>query len=121
LPSDALVAGHHGSRTSSRTVFLDAIGAKTYFVSAGPTKYQTVVLPDQDVVDQLTARGTVWSTDTTDRRLLSRPGAAPGTPCESNPAKIGPDNDGKPGGCDNVVFVISPVGAITAGYFRGHD
>ena len=37
LRSDILVAGHHGSTTSSRTAFLDAIGATQFIVSGGPT------------------------------------------------------------------------------------
>jgi competence protein ComEC len=121
LPSDVLVAGHHGSKTSSRTAFLDAIGAKTYIVSAGPTKYQTVMLPDQEVIDQLTARGTVWRTDTNDRRILALAGAPPGAACESNRAKIGPDNDNRAGGCDNVVVLVAADGSLTTGYYRDSD
>jgi competence protein ComEC len=120
LPSDVLVAGHHGSMTSSRTAFLDAIGAKTYIVSAGPTKYQTVILPDQKVLDQLNARGTVFRTDATDKRVLALTGA-PGTACESNPAKIGPDNDNQAGGCDNVIVFVASDGSLTSGYYRDHD
>jgi len=110
LRSDILVAGHHGSMTSSRTAFLDAIGATQYIVSAGPTKYSTVTLPDQVVIDELTRRGTVWRTDVSDK-----------TTCPTNPAKIGRDNDGKPGGCDNVRIAIDAAGAVSAGYDRRSD
>ena len=37
--------------TSSRTAFLDAVGATTFIVSAGPTRYGSVVLPDQEVIE----------------------------------------------------------------------
>lgn len=109
LRADILVAGHHGSKTSSRTAFLDAVGASTYIVSAGPTRYASVTLPDREVVDQLERRGTVWRTD------LDDPG------CKANGAKIGPDNDGKPGGCDNIRILIDPAGRMTADYFRPAD
>ena len=53
LRSDILVAGHHGSMTSSRTAFLDAIGATQFVVSAGPTKYSSVTLPDAVVIERI--------------------------------------------------------------------
>jgi len=109
LRADILVAGHHGSKTSSRTAFLDAIGASQFIVSAGPTKYATVTLPDREVVEQLARRGTVWRTDLDDEA------------CKVNAAKIGPDNDNKPGGCDNVRILIDAAGAISADYFRPVD
>lgn len=109
LRADILVAGHHGSKTSSRTAFLDAIGASHYIVSAGPTRYASVTLPDREVVEQLARRGTVWRTDLDDEA------------CKVNEAKIGPDNDGKPGGCDNVRILIDSAGAIAADYFRPAD
>jgi hypothetical protein len=46
LKADVLVVGHPGKTTSSRDVFLDAVGAKTFIVSSGPTKYGSVTLPD---------------------------------------------------------------------------
>src|SRR5437660_11053518 len=62
LAANILVAGHHGSKTSSRKAFLDAVGASTFIVSAGPTKYGSVVLPDQEVITELSLRGTVFRT-----------------------------------------------------------
>jgi hypothetical protein len=53
-------------------------------VSSGPTKYGSVVLPDADIIAELPSRGQVFRTDTND------------VACESNPSKIGPDNDGQP-------------------------
>lgn len=109
LRADILVAGHHGSKTSSRTAFLDAIGASHFIVSAGPTKYASVTLPDREVVDQLERRGSVWRTDLDDEA------------CKASRAKIGPDNDNKPGGCDNVRILIDPAGTLAADYFRPTD
>jgi beta-lactamase superfamily II metal-dependent hydrolase len=109
LRSDILVAPHHGSKTSSRTVYLDAIGASQYVVSAGPTKYGSVTLPDAEVIAEYARRGTVWRTDLNDKT------------CATQAAKIGPDNDGRPGGCDNVRIVIGPDGTLTADYFRPTD
>lgn len=109
LRSDILVAGHHGSTTSSRSAFLDAVGASHYVVSSGPTRYGTVTLPDAPVIAEFTRRGTVWRTDLDDAA------------CGANPAKIGPDADGRPGGCDNIRFVIDAGGRITPSYFRRGD
>jgi hypothetical protein len=68
--------------------------------SAGPTRYGSVVQPDHEVIAELNARGTVFRTDLTD------------TTCRANPAKMGPDSDGAPGGCDNVRATIVTTGAV---------
>ena len=94
LSAQVLVVGHHGSRTSSRTAFLDAIGASVFIVSSGPTKYNSVTLPDLDVVAELSQRGVVFRTDDADAA------------CAANEAKIGPDADGQPGGCTNIRVAI---------------
>jgi competence protein ComEC len=109
LSADILIAGHHGSETSSRKKFLDAVTASTYVVSAGPTKYDTVVLPDQIVVTELSSRGKVFRTDLND------------STCGANPAKIGPDNDGQPGGCDTVRVIIPAAGSPQVDYFRAAE
>ncbi len=109
LPAKILVVGHHGSKTSSRRAFLNAVGASVFIVSAGPTKYGSVVLPDQVIIDELTSRGRVFRTDLNDAT------------CGSNTAKIGPDADGKAGGCDNVRAVISWSGDLQIDYWRGAD
>jgi competence protein ComEC len=109
LKSDILVASHHGSMTSSRDAFLDAIHADQYIISVGPKAYSGTVLPDTVITDDYAKRGTVWRTDLNDRT------------CPTNPAKIGPDNDNKPGGCDNVVVAIDATGAVKAAYFRAAD
>jgi hypothetical protein len=80
-----------------------------FIVSAGPTKYGSVVLPDQEVIAELQSRGQVFRTDLNDQT------------CSENTAKIGPDADGRAGGCDNVRLQISGSGAIQADYFRAYD
>jgi len=109
LRADILVVGHHGSMTSSREAFLDRVGANQFAVSAGPTRYGSVTLPDQVVIAALEARGTVWRTDLNDPA------------CRLNAAKIGPDNDRRPGGCDNVRFDIDANGEIRAAHYRVAD
>lgn len=109
LRSDILVVGHHGSKTSSRTALLDRAGAYVFLVSAGPTKYASVTLPDREVIDELATRGTVYRTDTHDGS------------CRTSPTKIGPDSDGNAGGCDNVLVEIDPDGQIRAHSYEVAD
>jgi hypothetical protein len=92
----------------SRRASLDAVGASVFVVS-GPTKYGSVVLPDADIVAELQSRGQVFRTDTNDAA------------CESNPSKIGPDNDGHAGGCDNIRLVIGGTPAVQTSVFHGAD
>jgi hypothetical protein len=61
------------------------------------------------VIDELNRRGDVWRTDLNDAT------------CGTNWAKIGPDNDGKPGGCDNILVTINPAGALAIAYDRRAD
>jgi competence protein ComEC len=109
LRSDILVVGAHGSRSASSARFLDAVRARYYLVSAGPTLFAGIRNPDLDVVMELASRGTVWRTDKNDEG------------CKTNRAKIGIDNDGRPGGCDNVRIVIDADGVIAADYNRLSD
>jgi beta-lactamase superfamily II metal-dependent hydrolase len=109
LASNILIAGHHGSRTSSRQAFLNAVMASTFIVSSGPTKYSTVTLPDADVISELTSRGQVFRTDLNDAA------------CRVNTAKIGPDADGQPGGCYNVRVTIPASGPVQVAYWRGSN
>ena len=109
LKADVLVVGHHGSKTSSRTRFLDAVGAKTFIVSAGPTKYATVVLPDAEIIAELDRRGLVFRTDLEDDS------------CVMSPDKVGPDADGKAGGCDNVLVTIRANKPVSTEYRRVSD
>lgn len=120
LPADFMVVGHHGSETSSRNEFLDAVdgrretadqfGAPTganqrtmhYVISAGPHKYSSVRLPDADVVDDIRARFSnpdehVWRTDLHDLACNDKSNVKPCpsdsfTPCKDRP--IGPTRVG---------------------------
>ncbi len=109
LAARVMVVGHHGSKTASRRAFLNAVSASVFIVSAGPKKCGSVVLPDKEVIAELASRGQVFRTDTDDAA------------CRQNPAKIGPDADAEPGGCDNVRVVISDSAAPQVAVWRGHD
>jgi competence protein ComEC len=106
LKADVLVAGHHGSKTSSRTAFLDAVGAHTFIVSSGPTRYATVTLPDAEVIATLEQRGQVFRTDLEDDA------------CVLSSEKVGEDSDGKAGGCDDVVITLTANGPVSGEYRR---
>lgn len=108
LAADVLVVGHHGSMTSSRELFLDAVGADDFIISSGPFPYAGVRLPDEEVETELRSRGALWSTTHED------------SACRVNPAKIGRDADNRTGGCDNIRVDVDGQGAHV-GYWRGAD
>lgn len=92
---DILQVGHHGSTTSSRLGFLEAVSPTWALIGAGPKSYSGVVLPDAAVVDALEALGVqVLRTDLDDDDA----------PC-NGVDRIGTD-DHRPGGCDNSVITI---------------
>ncbi len=103
LAVDILQVGHHGSETSSRSEFVDAVfpgtGTRYALMSAGPRPYSGVVLPDADVVSEysgLEKRGVkLLRTDTHDGS-----GATGGCPTKN---RVGVDDD-SPAGCDNLVI-----------------
>jgi beta-lactamase superfamily II metal-dependent hydrolase len=109
LAARIMVVGHHGSKTSSRRALLDAVGASVFIVSSGPMKYGSVTLPDAEVISELASRGQVFRTDQND-------GA-----CAQNTAKVGPDADGKAGGCDNIRVVVTESGPVQVSVWNGHD
>jgi competence protein ComEC len=109
LAARVMVVGHHGSKTSSRRALLDAVSASVFIVSSGPMKYDSVTLPDQEVINELASRGQVFRTDLDDQA------------CARNPAKIGPDSDGRAGGCDNIRVVISDSSPLRVSVWRGSD
>jgi competence protein ComEC len=104
IHADVLVVGHHGSMSSSRRALLDAVGASVFLVSAGPTKYSDVVLPDQVVIDELSSRGSVMRTDTND------------VACKASSTKSGPAADGEAGGCNTIRVIFNATG-VHATYF----
>ena len=98
LRAEILQVGHHGSKTSSRRAFLDAVKPRIALVSSGPKQYGKVVLPDQEVLDALEAEGaTVLRTDERD------------ADCPIS-GRIGGDRG--PGGCDSWVIVIDERAAL---------
>jgi competence protein ComEC len=111
LRADVLIVGHHGSKSSSRSSFIDAVGAKVFVISSGPHTYgkNHVVLPDGEIVSLLEARGKVLRTDIDDEE------------CMASESKIGPGADESPGGCSNVVLEVEANGVLTAGYSQVRD
>jgi competence protein ComEC len=94
IAADILQVGHHGSMTSSRRAFLEAVKPKLALVSAGPKKYHKIVLPDREVIEELARVGAeILRTDTHDA-------ACP------LPRRIGPNKG--PGGCDSYVITVAP-------------
>lgn len=109
LRADVLVVGHHGSLTSSRLPFLDAVGASVFLISSGPHAYSGVVLPDADVRNELDRRGDVYLTTINDAQ------------CRTAAQKIGRDRDSKPGGCTNVIVTVGPGNALATQYSTRGD
>jgi competence protein ComEC len=109
IRSDVLVVGNHGSTASSRKVLVDVINPKVSVISSGPTPYGGIKLPEAAVVEMLNRRGSLFRTDRDDAA------------CGTNGAKIGPDADGKPGGCDNVTIVLQDGVAPKAAYWTAKD
>jgi len=98
IVADILVVGHHGSKTSSRVAFLNAVSATDYIISSGPYKYSGVQLPDEIIEQTILARS--------DTRLFKT--YENDDACKVNPNKIGSDNDEKPGGCNTIKILIKP-------------
>ena len=94
IDADVFIAGHHGSKSSSRKALLDAVTPRVSIISAGPTKYGSVVLPDAVVRAELANISTVYETDKNDAT------------CGTSAHKVGAPADGKPGGCDNIQIKI---------------
>jgi competence protein ComEC len=87
-----LQVGHHGSKTSSRRAFLDAVRPELALVSSGPKQYGGTTLPDPEVLAALEAVGSkVLRTDERDAN------------CPIS-GRIGGDRG--PGGCDSWVVLI---------------
>ena len=78
-------------------------------IASGPYKYSGTALPDEVVRAEYQGRG----------RLLETNAGDPA--CKTNPAKIGPDRDGRPGGCENIHIRISGSAPPDVHYFRTAD
>jgi len=112
LDADIFQIGHHGSATSSRREFLEAVFPQTSakkqrwaLLSVGPTPYTGVVLPDKSVISEITGFRpglTILSTNTHDR--IGGPGHPGSCPVAD---RVGVD-DAAPGGCDNFILDIAP-------------
>ena len=93
IRSDILQVGHHGSKTSSRRGFLEAVKPRVALVSTGPKMYGKVTLPDAEVIEELKHVGaTILRTDEHDAS------------CPVS-GRIG--GDAGPGGCDSWVLTIT--------------
>lgn len=96
LDVDILQVGHHGSLTSNRMAFLQAVSPQLALIGVGPKSYRGVILPDAEVITALNSLGaTIYRTDMND-----------GAGCPEAD-RIGVD-DGHPGGCDNFIVDIAP-------------
>jgi competence protein ComEC len=94
IQSDILQVGHHGSMTSSRRGFVEAVRPTLALVSSGPKMYGKVTLPDREVLDELKRVGAkILRTDERDADCPVR-------------GRIGGDHG--PGGCDSWVITIAP-------------
>lgn len=94
IVSDILQVGHHGSKTSSRRAFLEAVRPRLALVSSGPKTYGKVTLPDVEVIEELRRIGAkILRTD-------ERDGGCPVR------GRMGGDRG--PGGCDSWVIEIDP-------------
>jgi beta-lactamase superfamily II metal-dependent hydrolase len=100
LDADVLLVGYHGYRAGSRTAFLEAVSPEVSIIPSAPL----FAPPDEAVIEALESFGPVFRTDVDDAA------------CASDTAKIGPDSDGKPGGCSNVRVTIHDTGEMTAEY-----
>lgn len=95
LKADILQVGHHGSMTSSRTEFIDAVSPTIAVISAGPKKYGSVVLPDKEIELALVRLGIkLLNTNLNDKK---------GCPVLD---KVGTNERKNPGGCDNYIIFI---------------
>ena len=109
IRAEVLVVGCHGSSASSRKALIDVINPKVAVLSSGPADYEGILLPETLIVEMLKRRSALFRTDKDDAA------------CRTNPAKIGPDADGKPGGCDNVRIVLEDGAAPKAAYWTAKD
>ncbi|MCC7539350.1 MAG: YHYH domain-containing protein [Deltaproteobacteria bacterium] len=97
LDVDILQVGHHGSLTSSRRAFLDAVSPTVALIGSGPHEYSGVRLPDPEIETALRAVGArVLGTYEHD-----------GGGCDVSD-RVGMDDE-RPGGCDNWILELASL------------
>lgn len=83
---DVLVAGHHGSATSSRPKFLNAVTPKMSAISVGEdNKYS---LPNEKVIERLLSFGKIFRTDLDGSVVFITDGKSISVMTEKEPTKI---------------------------------
>ena len=94
LDADILQVGHHGSLSSNRLAFLEAVSPLWAIMGVGPKQYSGVTLPDKAVISALASvKAAVFRTDLGDAKC---PAAD----------RIGMDDE-SPGGCDAYAMEIA--------------
>lgn len=102
LTSSILISPHHGSMTSSRREFIDAVSPKYIAVSSGPKKYHGTQLPDKVILDMYEKMSiNTISTSKNDNECMS-----------DNPVGDKISADHRPGGCTNISFTLNSDGTI---------
>ena len=92
IRADILQVGHHGSKTSSRRAFVEAVHPRLALISSGPKRYGHTVLPDREIIEELGRIGAkILRTDERDANCPLR-------------GRIGGDEG--PGGCDTYIITI---------------
>lgn len=95
INADVLQLGHHGSDTSSRRAFIDAVSPSLALASSGPKVVYGRTVPDLDVIATVASVGaTMLRTDAHDAA------------CDLT-GRIGGDTGA--GGCDSYVITIAPA------------
>lgn len=93
LDVDVLQVGHHGSKTSTRSKFVETVSPDIALVSSGPYRYGSVTLPDEEIIYYLASEGIdVLRTDHFDD----------GCPASD---RVGRE-DNELGGCSNYILFI---------------
>jgi hypothetical protein len=93
------------------TIDVVDVGTGLGILVRGPGRRHTAVWswPDADVIAELEARGQLFRTDVEDAA------------CAANAAKIGPDADGRAGGCDNIRVLVGGTPPVQVSLFQGTD
>ena len=105
LDVDILQVPHHGSLTSNRAAFLDAVSPTWALIGDGPKRFSGTDLPDHEVVESLLeVLGTEHALAAEQRLLNTNEHDVRGCPSDD---RIGRDDPKNPGGCDNWMLEIT--------------